>query len=519
MGAEMERRRRCAGPVVRRGGGSCTLAAMVWATRRGLALALLCAPACARGVSLEGSGAGETLGTTGMVMTDVAPPTGTPADTTDPATTLEEASTTTTTTGDAPTDGTEESSTGDDPTTTGPELPHPELYPYDRVHSPITAFVADRLRAIAPVMANVDTTFAKIGGTTTASANFMKCLATETDILELPPELSATKDFFNVELEPGVTSYTRDSTAALMAVNSTMLKDLVGGEVAMITPRFAHVLVGTHDLASDQPVTLYAYADNLLDIVDELLAGGVVPILSTLPLRTDMPAKSEFIPSYNGVIRAAAQGRQIPLVDLELALRSVPMSGLGPDGIDLSSFISAMEDRPCFFNEAGLTGGYNVRNRESLVALDRARRAVVLAEPELDAPQAGLRGSGTLDDPYLITSLPFVDLRSTADSASDLLDMYGGACDGTKDESGPEVVYRLEIEAPVELRMMTFDRGTVDVDPHVLSDADPGTCLKRNDKEITGPLPNGDYTVVVDSYAGDVPGGAAGEYMLVVLAD
>ena len=52
-----------------------------------------------------------------------------------------------------------------------------------------------------------------------------------------------------------------------------------------------------------------------------------------------------------------------------------------------------------------------------------------------------------------------------------------------------------------------------------LRDAGPETCLVRNDKEIPGPLPSGTYHVVVDSFAGNVPKGASGEYMLVVMAD
>lgn len=491
---------------------------MVWAMRRGLALVLVCAPACARGVSLEGSGDDETIGTSSVAVTDPASPTGTPADTTTPEDTSDSDSTST---GDEmPTDPLDDTGPGDDTTTTGPELPHPELYPYDRVHSPITAFTAERMRGIPSAMGTMDTVFAKVGGTTTASANFMQCLADVDTIMELPPELQATRTHFNVDLGGGVTPYTRESAAALVDGTSTDVgAGLVATETAAILPRFAHVLVGTHDLAGEQPAALFTFADKLLDIVDQVMTGGAVPILSTLPQRTDVPEKLPFIPRYNAVIRAVAQGRQVPLVDLNLALAGAPNFGLRDDGVDLSAFVSADVERPCFFNEAGLAGGYNVRNLESMRALDRAKQVVVDMVPELDAPQPGLRGSGTVDDPYIIPSLPFVDLRSTADSTSDLFASYGGACDPMIDESGPEVLYKLEVDDPIDLRVMVFDRGGVDVDVHVLSAPDPATCLKRNDKEVTGPLEDGDFTIVVDSYAGEVPSGAAGEYVIVVLAD
>lgn len=489
---------------------------MAWAMQRGLALALLCAPACARGVSLDGSDPGETLAMTDFGSTAMAVPTDPPGETSSPSTTLEEDSTST---GDAPTEATEESSGGEE-SSTGPEGPHPELYPFDRVHSPITAYVAEQMRAIAPLPDTVDTTFAKIGGTTTASANFMQCLADDMTIMDLPPELLATRDFFNVDLGAGITSFTRDSAAAMPAWSSEdLFNGPVASELAMIHPRFAHVLVGTHDLASDQPAAMFAFAENMFVILKDLLAAGTVPILSTLPQRTDMPLKTPYIARYNAIIRGFAQGHQVPLVDLELALRGVPMLGIGPDGIDLTAFVSAMVDRPCFFNEAGLAGGYNVRNLESLVALDRARRVVVTGENELDPPQPGLRGAGTLDDPFEIPGLPFVDMRSTLGAASNAVPSYSGVCDMMQAEGGPEVVYHLEVKSPVDLRVLVFDPVGVDVDIHVLSSPDPETCLKRDDKEIAGPLPDGDYTIIVDTFTGDVPGGAPGEYVLVVLAD
>jgi hypothetical protein len=270
---------------------------MVWATRRGMALALLCAPACASGVSLEGSGVGETPGATehghdggDAADRDAAGHDGPRddarggvddfddddrgrADRRDGG--VEHAAATTTTTGAGA-------------AAPGAVPVRPRALADHRVRGGADA--GDR----AGAGQRRHDVFAKIGGTTTASVNFMQCLATDAEIVkELPPELVATRDFFNVELEPGVTSFTRDSTAAVAAsIRRSAERGLVGGEVAAILPRFAHVLVGTHDLASDQPAALYTFADNLLDIVDELMAGGVVPILSTLPLRSDMPLKS-----------------------------------------------------------------------------------------------------------------------------------------------------------------------------------------------------------------------------------
>ncbi len=491
---------------------------------RSLALLMVGAPACAGGVGLgDETAAQQTSGSGGA--------SGSSGDTT-AVTPTEAGSTSTggpdTSSGDSSSSGGESSSSssGGDETTTGADEPHPELYPTDRTHSPISAYVADRLRAIAAAPAGVDkrpAVFAKIGGSTSASANFMQCFQTDAAIKELAPELMPTVTHFrSVDLGMGVTAFDRVSVAAKAGFTST---DLVTGaptpindEVAAILPRFAQILVGTHDLEKDQPAELYTFADNLLGTVDTLITIGVVPILSTIPQRSDLPLKDPFVARYNAVVRAVAQGRQIPLVDLHRELAMLPNLGLTAMG-DLSVFVSAMVDRPCHFGESALQNGYNVRNLEDLRALDRAKQVVVDAVAELDPPGPRLLGAGTPADPYEVPSLPFVDLQTTMGSPSDGFDMYTGVCDAAKDESGPERVYRFELASDANLRVMVFDRGMVDVDVHLLQEPTPDKCLARNDKEINGPLGSGTYYVVVDSYAGNVPGGAAGEYMLVVMAE
>ena len=487
-----------------------------------LLFALAWMPACASGA---GFGEGSTDGSSGSSGSSsaAAETTGDPPAT---ETTVESDPSTSTTDPTTGEDTLGESSSGDD-TTTGADLPHPELYPTDRVHSPITAFVADKIREVAAAPASADKNagvFAKIGGSSTASANFMQCFGDDATIQDLPaePSLTATIESFRVVDLEGVTAFNHESLAAMAGFTSDVLvtgmPTPVDAEVEAIKPRFAQVLVGTHDLEKDQPAQLWVFAEKMLDMVDALTQNGVVPILTTIPQRTDLPAKDMFVPRYNAVLRAVAQGRQIPLVDLNLALSKLPMAGLVDNG-ELSVFVSALVDRPCFFSETALMYGYNVRNLEALRALDRARQVVVEAVPELDAPGPRLEGAGTMTDPIQIPSLPFVDLRSTADSTSDMIDNYLGACDDTKDESGPEVFYKLEVTAPIDVRIMVFDRANVDVDVHVLSKLAAENCLKRNDREITGPLPIGTYYIAVDSFAGDVPDGAAGEYAIVVMED
>ena len=500
----------------KRRGGAVTLTTFI----------LVLAPACAQGVGLDDSGGPVTVAATGTGTT----PTDTSASATEPDSSTGEpddtgSSAATSTGGESSSSsGGEESSSGGDGTT-GDDLPQAELYPFDRVHSPISVAVADAMRVIATTADKNPGVFTRVGGSISASPDFHKCFADDPAIQGLPaePTLVTTISHFRMVDLGGSNSWNHVGAAAMAGWNSDMLATgmptPVGTEITAILPRFAHVLLGTHDLEKDTPEALWAFADNLLDVVDELSDGGVVPVLSTIPVRGDKPAAALLVPRFNGVIRAVAQGRQIPLLDLNLAIGKLPMQGLAAGGVDLSVFASAGENRPCYFSEAALQFGYNVHNLESLRALDRARQVVVDVAPSLDDPGPMLLGTGTAADPIRIPSLPFVDLRSTGDSPSDIIDNYGGACDVAVDESGPERFYRLEIAAPVTVRAMVFDRDPVNVDLHVLTGVGPDTCIKRHEQEIAGPLPPGTYYLAVDSNGGMVPGGAAGEYALVILLE
>lgn len=483
---------------------------------------LLVAPACAKGVGLDDGGGGTmvtvTASGTGTSAADTS------ASATEPGSTSggpDDTSGSSTSSGGDTSSGGAESSTGNDGTT-GDDLPQAELYPFDRVHSPISTAVADAMRLIATSANKNPGVFTRIGGTISASPSFMQCLADDVAISELPaePTLVSTISHFRAVDLMGTNSWTHVSAAAMTGWNSDVLlggmPSPIATELAAVQPRFAHVLTGTHDLEKVDPNTLWTFADNLLNTVDALSVEGVVPVLSTIPERANY---APIVPRYNGVIRAVAQGRQIPLLDLNLALSKLPMTGLAMDGADLSVFVSAGENRPCYFSEAARQFGYNTMNLESLRALDRARQVVVDVVPSIDEPGPMLLGTGTAEDPIRIPSLPFVDLRSTADSPSDSIDNYGGTCDGGIDESGPERFYRLEVKEKVTIRALVFDRDPVNVDLHVLTDVTPDKCVKRHEQEIFGPLPPGTYYISVDSNGEMVPGGAAGEYALVILLE
>lgn len=408
-------------------------------------------------------------------------------------------------------------STGEGSSTGGLPENGGELYPFDVVQSPITPSIADALTMVAADgFDKMDGVFMKIGGTSTASANFFNCLADPMAIIGLPPTLKPAVDYFNMTTLGNKTSFNRPSLAAMDGFTAT---DVLAGPLMMeadaIAPRFAIVLLGTKELEMAQPNALFAFADDLLGIVDALIADGVVPVLSTIPDRT-MPASAQpEVPRYNAVIRAVAQGRKIPLVDLNLALKALPGAGLAMDGVDLNVALDGMMvAQPCLFDMVGGESGYNARNLVTVETLDRVRQVVIDKEQAPDQAGSLLAGIGSLAKPFKPPSLPFVDLRSTADSPSDAIDAYGGSCVG-QDEAGPEYVYELTIETATNIRAMVFNRGDVDVDLHLLTQLDAKTCVVRTDQLLLGPIQPGTYYLVIDTVGTATPG----EFALVVLPE
>ena len=113
----------------------------------------------------------------------------------------------------------------------------------------------------------------------------------------------------------------------------------------------------------------------------------------------------------------------------------------------------------------------------------------------------------------MIDRWPWTDLRSTAASSEDRFDRYD-AC-STADESGPEIVYRLEVPRPGTLHVWLVDRGTVDVDVHLLDASGAATgCIARDNQELSVAVVAGTYFLVLDSWV-DAGGVArAGEYLV-----
>ena len=112
---------------------------------------------------------------------------------------------------------------------------------------------------------------------------------------------------------------------------------------------------------------------------------------------------------------------------------------------------------------------------------------------------AGPTPQGTAGNPLPVKSFPHVHNGNTANSKSDMFDYYGA--DTGKKESGPEVIYAVEVKSPGKLTVSVQDGAGVDIDVHLCSALETYHCIARHDSLIEADITNcGTWYVVADTW-------------------
>ncbi|MCR9162384.1 MAG: SGNH/GDSL hydrolase family protein [Nannocystaceae bacterium] len=404
----------------------------------------------------------------------------------------------------------------------GGELPPPYAavrYPEGRVHSPVTPYVADRWRAYADRSPDPrEDVFLKAGASSTVSASTLYCFSSDDSAdLARNAQIGDALAYFRGGDAAGSDPFGRDTLAAESGRSAAWVIEgdpsPLHQEWDAISPRWALVHYGTNDmnLGATYGSAMVPFHGAMMSLLDDMLDRGTIPVLFGITRRGDSASANLWVESYNAVIRGMAQSRQVPFVDLHAAIDPLPEHGLSSDGIHLRAF----PEGACRLTEQGLQWGYNMRNLVALEALDRGMAVVVDDAPSLDEDAPLFSGEGTEGSPVLVDAFPFAHSGDTSRATTTAIDAYP-PCDDA-DESGPEVRYRLELDAPTALRILVLDRDGVDVDVHVLqAGGDGDACVARADRRIEGALPAGTWDIVVDTYSA---GGEtfSGEYLLVVL--
>ena len=404
------------------------------------------------------------------------------------------------------------------------------LYTADRIQSPLNDEIAAHLRAIAATNPALrGDVFMKIGDSISAGDGLLGDFGIghldgdgpswETNCqFAARPDLKPLVVFFRGGKVPAggtVSCLERSSLATQVGAPAGWA---TGGspsplerEYAVAQPRYAVIMYGSNDITwwgggpYNHVYQLTNYQVGLLRIVDECIARGVIPLLTTMPVHIGSFSRLDY---FTGMARAIAQHRRIPLIDFNRAQRAIGPGldyGLYDDGVHL-----AVENynTASWLDAASLHYGRNLRNLVTLDALARVKALLVDNAAAPDGVVARLPGLGTPAEPFRIPDLPYADMRSTAGAPSAVLDGYAGSAVAVP---GPEQVYRLVLNRTLNLRILTLDKGAGLVRVHLLgAEASAAGCLAAADAMIVRELPAGTYHIAVDSR------GTGGEFTLLV---
>lgn len=403
----------------------------------------------------------------------------------------------------------------------------PTRYPATAVTSPITEYVATRLRAIA----DQNTTrkgdvFMKVGDSHTVSKNLMYCFAGPAQAsyqlnLAGHDALLPSIQHFRGGMAAGTTPFDRASLAAVIGKSASWATNgspsPIAQELGALNARFALVSYGTNDMQMGVSFSsaLWPFHENMSKLLEQLEGDGVIPIVAGLLPRGDGALAAIWANVYDIVTRGLAEGRQLPYLSVYLATKDLPKQGLAGDGLHGNAYVAGTT-QPCVFTSAGLAYNYNVRNLHSMEQLDVVKRVVLDSAAAPDPTLPATQGDGSPTTPFVIDALPFTHHASTTDSPNSAIGVYSG-CGSSADESGPELYYTLVVTQPTPIRAMLFDRSGVDVDLHLLSGGMTGAaCKARHDRLIERTLQPGTHTFVVDSF---VSAGKplSGQFMLAIM--
>lgn len=141
-------------------------------------------------------------------------------------------------------------------------------------------------------------------------------------------------------------------------------------EYRVVKPAFALIMIGTNDVGFFNEAD---YRNNLRIIVQKSIEMGVIPILSTIPPRTDNETNQARVPRFNAIITETARAFRVPLIDYYASMINLRDYGLLSDGVHPNippqGYVGSAN-----FNADNLGYGYVMRNLTYLHALDAVWR-------------------------------------------------------------------------------------------------------------------------------------------------
>lgn len=239
------------------------------------------------------------------------------------------------------------------------------------------------LRGVA--MGNRAAVFAKVGDSITESASFLSDFGPARGgswDLGAWGALDPTRAFFSATLvDAAHSSFDRESLCAVSGWSTGRAlmegESLIRDELRTLRPAVAFVMFGSADIEVLDVSELGVFRANLARIVRVVAGMGVIPVLSTVPDRSDSPTAVAQSVAFVGAIRDVAAAEQVPLQDYWAALQPLPNRGVSDDGVHPSVYRTA-DGNPeaAFFTAPALAYGYNLRNLIALATLAHLRAVV-----------------------------------------------------------------------------------------------------------------------------------------------
>ncbi len=200
--------------------------------------------------------------------------------------------------------------------------------------------------------------------------------------------LQTTIDYFSFSPREGTpNSFVAQSKSATLAFNAaaaldpswTVWTDKAGHcqpnetpiacEFRVSKPSVAIVLLGPEDV---QIYDAETYRRNFNQMVERVIAAGVIPVLTTFP-NDPGNEKYQSAQQFNAIVRATAALYGVPLIELRDWAMTLPDYGVQPDGIHLSDVGPAYN----LDFAVGPLGGCRLRNLLTLQMLDALRQNVL----------------------------------------------------------------------------------------------------------------------------------------------
>lgn len=222
-------------------------------------------------------------------------------------------------------------------------------------------------------------TFIKVGDCMTHNPYFLIPIGTGDYDLGEYEGLQSVIDYFTGD---DLDSFARESQAAAGGFNSASILDSLWAnpefceagetplscEIRAMQPSIALIMFGTNDVFYLDEAQFDFF---LRSIVVETIRNSVLPIMSTFPHRPEFPEKSVI---YNQIVVQIAQDYDVPVINLWLALESLPNQGIDP--VETTHMSTPASGAVCYFLGPNLEAGFTVRNLLTLQTLDAVLQAV-----------------------------------------------------------------------------------------------------------------------------------------------